>query len=302
MAAADTRLARALLELGALQQLQATPIRTAPSNSPAAEPFIWIQPGFWPEEMLPSVEALAKLLLGFETRTSARGAGLHSSSGPDAPAAAAATAEQGAQGTGASLRHHQQLLQAAAFWRSTASAGSAGLGSDAAGSPPLAHTHLSSGSLGSAGQESPGAVPFADTAASAPSAAAAEVRSSLRGSMGGHHVTASTGNLRGSPAAAAGAGIDGGAGMYHQGGAAGPGSVAANGDTALFDERMLRARARADWRQMEAAGTSGGLGKHGAILLRRRLVAVTPARWPCSCQAGEPAISKMRGLERRHRW
>jgi hypothetical protein len=43
--------------------------------------------------------------------------------------------------------------------------------------------------------------------------------------------------------------------------AAGPGSVAASGDTGLFDERLLRARARADWRQMEATGAALGSGR-----------------------------------------
>lgn len=276
MAAADTRLARGLLELGALQQLQATPIRTAPSSSHDAAPFIWIQPGIWPEELLPSVEALAQLLLGFEPQTSAQPTGSLQGShvGPSVTAAAGGETEAGLS------------EQAAALRRSAGSAVSAGLGSDAAGSPPLAHTHLSGRSLGSAAGGSPGDAHFADMAGSGSSAAAAGVRGSLRSSLGGHHRSASTGSLwhsaaAGAAAASAGEAAGAGPGAYHVRGPAGPGSVAASGDTSLFDERLLRARARADWRQMEAAGASAaGVGEECIDKAARcaQLLLCVPAR------------------------
>lgn len=250
MAAADGRLARGLLEVGALQQLQATTIRTTAD----AEPLIWIQPGIWPDELLPSVEALARLLLGFQPSSGTISAQQQSTAGLPAsnPAAAPAAGDGTAGGGSPSSPHVQQpLLQAGALPRSVASAVSAGLGSDAAGSPPLARTHLSSGSLGSAGGASPSAA--AALTGMARSTAAAGVRSVLGHSMGADSPSA------GSYSAAARAGASSGPEVH--GVPRGPGSAAASGDTSLFDERLLRAHARADWRQMEAAEVHAGAGE-----------------------------------------
>jgi hypothetical protein len=226
MVAIDSRLARALLELGALPQLHATPIPAAhaPSaSSSSTAPYIWIQPGVWPDEVLPSVEALAKLLMGFM----------------DHPIAAPQPAPQ------------PQPVAA--------------LGSDAAGSPPLMHTHLSSSSLSSAAAGmGDGESPTAAGTSSAPQHAAAGTAPASsshgvqQGTRGANSRAASSSRLGNAAAAAAGPEAEGG-----EGSGEGPdGGVAEDsGDTSLFDERMIRARARADWRETDPMGAGADAGE-----------------------------------------
>lgn len=228
MVAVDSRLARALLELGALPQLHATPIPAthAPGASSSSAPYIWIQPGVWPDEVLPSVEALAKLLMGFMDH-------------PIAP----------------QLPPPQPPPQPQPV---------AALGSDAAGSPPLMHTHLSSSSLSSAaaGAED-GESPTAAGTSSTPHAAAGTAPASSshgvqQGTRGANSGAASSSRLGNAAAAAAGPEVEGG-----EGSGEGPdGGVAEDsGDTSLFDERMIRARARADWRETDPMGAGADAGE-----------------------------------------
>lgn len=207
MAGADAALAKALLELGALQQLHASRASVPPPPAEAAgaaadaeggqaqagaaagaadappAPAVLVVPGIWPEELLPSVRDLASLLLLGQPTSG------HAAS---------------------SSRSHQQQQPGV----------------------PTAHQHHRTGS----------------TASSVMSTAAADAAAGPDGAADAAAVPGRPGASSGVVAAAAATG------------------AAAPDGMDVLDERLLRAKARADWRQHDAARGSAAGAAGGALL------------------------------------
>ncbi|KAF8060057.1 hypothetical protein HT031_004996 [Scenedesmus sp. PABB004] len=239
LAAAEPRLATALLELGALQQLHAFTGRSAAAAAaagggaagdgtpPAQQPRVFITPGVWPDELLPSVEALVDALLAPAPEAGAAAAAgararARGDAGPTHPAMA--RPQPGAAGT----RPGSAAWSSAQSPRPGAAAGLRGSVASAAGLRASVASTGSPGGWRGAGAGAAAAAGFWAAGQPAPAAAAgADVRSSLVGSWGG--------------------------------GPGGAGTAAGDG-AAPFDERLLRARARVDWRQQEAQRGDAGVG------------------------------------------
>uniref|UniRef100_A0A383WNT2 Rotatin N-terminal domain-containing protein n=1 Tax=Tetradesmus obliquus TaxID=3088 RepID=A0A383WNT2_TETOB len=333
MAAADAKLARALLELGALQQLHAFTGRTSSSTSSAAggtaaastgAPHVFITPRVWPDELLPSVEALVAALLtpgapSSSTSSSSAAASQGAAALTDAPgergrlpaphhgspargqqqpggalqssaeasggspaskSAAAATAAA----TDARSGRLQQLISAAGTSRlRTSSSSWASTAAALQGQDPAAvHTHLVHGAAGAGSSRPASSVGSPAAAGNSPGAGSGyrvQAAAAAWSHAGAAHSPAShqglsraaagsrpgTSSSAAAAAAAAAAGVAA-SGTWPQGNsptarsaAAGAAGGSGSDVVAEFDERLLRARARADWRQQESrARTAAG--------------------------------------------
>jgi hypothetical protein len=237
MAASDVRLAKAMLQLGALQQLHAVPTSSSSSGlaaaaigaEPAPAAAVIVTPGFWPDELLPSVRSLGELLMGGSAGTS-RAADASS----DVDSAAGGDGGDGGDGTAGV---HQSAREQRPLYLNQPGSSSVGRTSNTAVGQRFAQ--------GQQQQQQ------ADTTPSKglPMATAlpSDAVSAMTATMSGRLVSswaAPDSSSHVSPVAAAAA--------------AAAAADSRNSSTACsdeLDERLLRARARADWRRQQQADT-----------------------------------------------
>lgn len=304
IAAADTRLAKALLELGALQQLHAFTVRSqhtagqVMSSDPTAAaydaghhstatdglagaaespaPKFYITPGVWPDELLPSVEALVSLLLSPSAQSSSSTSALVTGSIAEratssssyrqrnTPAAAARMLTSSTSSLQSESQQHGVIYSSPAQPHSLISEQqqqeqqAQDMVAAAAASVPKGPVHPVFGRLQTSARAS-----FSPTAAagygSRPGSSGSCAASSKGSAATADRASAtsvivpSTASCYASNAAADAAAAAGRAAAHEPGN---QGAAIDIGDTSSFDERLLRARARADWRQQEQGLTT----------------------------------------------